>query len=147
MTKAEREERRVILERLKRDARLLVSYFRLELHSIEPERAQVKQRYGVCYSDGSIRIRLHHARTGRMLKYSGMVDTLCHELAHLRHFNHGPKFRAFYLALLDFARGEGIYQPGRPETRATPAAPTARAPKRRNPPVQAQAGPRQLELF
>ncbi len=139
MTRREREERRAVLERLRRDARLLASYFRLELCSIEPERAQVKQRYGVCYSDGSIRIRLHHATTGRLLKYSGMVDTLCHELAHLRYFDHGMRFQRFYRRILEHARHIGLYRPG-PRRRAGPPRHTRLAPR----PAPA---PRQLELF
>jgi len=74
----------------------------------------VKRRYGVCFSDGEIRIRLRHARTGEPLKYSSLVNTLCHELAHLRHFHHGERFKSFYLELLAWARFEGIYRPDRP---------------------------------
>jgi hypothetical protein len=40
------------------------------------------------------------------------VNTLCHELAHLKHFNHGPNFQAFYAKILSWARQEGIYRPG-----------------------------------
>ena len=86
--------------------------FGLRYKEIAAERANVKRRYGVCFADGSIRIRLRHTLTGRSLKYSSLVNTLCHELAHLRHFNHGLRFRAFYRELLEFARREGIYRPG-----------------------------------
>jgi hypothetical protein len=71
----------------------------------------VKRRYGICYSDGRIQIRLAHVTTGRPLRYSSLVNTLCHELAHLRHMNHGPRFKALYLDILEWARREGIYQP------------------------------------
>ena len=99
--------------------------FELRYSAIEAERANVKRRYGICYSDGVIKIRLRHAATGRPLKYSSLVNTLCHELAHLRHFNHGPRFKAFYFRLLDFARAEGIYRPGPGPARP----PRARPPK------------------
>ena len=88
---------RLLMESLNRDAERIAQRFSLRFKSIEAERANVKRRYGVCYSDGVIKIRLRHAVTGRPLKYSSLVNTLCHELAHLRHFNHGPRFKAFYL--------------------------------------------------
>jgi hypothetical protein len=91
--------------------------------------------------------------TGRSLKYSSLVNTLCHELAHLRHFDHGPRFKAFYLAVLEFARSEGIYQPGpvpRPalDLRIEPAVARAGSPRRaRVAGVSRAPDPRQFELF
>jgi hypothetical protein len=79
------------------------------------------------------------------------VNTLCHELAHLRHFNHGPRFKAFYFEILDHARAIGIYRPGRPQV-AGPALP-APAPQRRAmaaapmPQRNAPTKPVQLDLF
>ena len=108
----DRRESRALIERLSRDAERIARRFELRYSAIEAERPNVKQRYGICYSDGVIKIRLRHAATGRPLKYSSLVNTLCHELAHLRHFDHGPRFKAFYFRLLDFARVEGIYRPG-----------------------------------
>ena len=142
-----------LLQSLIRDAERISRQFGLRYKSIDAERANVTSRYGVCFSDGSIRIRLRHAVTGRSLKYSSLVNTLCHELAHLRHFNHGPRFKAFYLRILDFARAQGIYEPGPPPRAAEPpreeaaiarAAPPMRARGR----AAASAGdPRQLQLF
>src|SRR5215475_3135064 len=104
--------REILLRSLVSDAERIARHFGLRYKSIGAERANVRSRYGVCFADGSIRIRLRHAATGRSLKYSSLVNTLCHELAHLRHFNHGPRFKAFYLRILDFARAQGIYEPG-----------------------------------
>jgi len=148
----DRRSARELIERLNRDGERIAARFGLAYRVIEAERANVKRRYGVCYSDGTIRIRLRHASTGRALKYSSLVSTLCHELAHLRHFNHGPRFRSFYLVLLEYARNEGIYRPGRrrrPEVPAErPPAPVvpaaARAPQRQAP---RPASPLQLTLF
>jgi hypothetical protein len=105
-------ESRALIDRLNCDAARIAGRFGLRHRAIEAERPNVKSRYGVCYADGRIRIRLRHASTGRSLKYSSLVNTLCHELAHLRHFDHGPRFTAFYLRLLDFAWAVGINQPG-----------------------------------
>lgn len=111
MTQRDRQEQRAALEQLRRDARVLAERFGLPLRSIDAEAPRVRRRYGICYDDGSIRIRLRHARTRRLLKYSALVDTLCHELAHLRHFNHGARFQRLYARILDYARARGIYRP------------------------------------
>jgi hypothetical protein len=103
--------KRALLAQLERDAQDLCSRFGLRYRALEAERANVKRRYGVCFSDGTIRIRLRNVATGRPLKYSSLVNTLCHELAHLRHFNHGPQFQAFYARILASARQDGIYRP------------------------------------
>jgi len=107
-----RKQSRALITKLNRDAEQIATQFGLAYRCIEAERANVKSRYGVCYSDGTIRIRLRHATSGKALKYSSLVSTLCHELAHLRHFNHGLRFREFYRRILEWARFEGIYQPG-----------------------------------
>jgi predicted metal-dependent hydrolase len=137
----ERAVARRLIEQLNRDAERLAGQFGLRYRSITAERVGVRSRYGVCYADGAIKIRLRHVTTGRPLKYSSLVNTLCHELAHLRHFNHGPRFKAFYFEILDYARALGIYRPGRPAI--APARLAAPAPVRR----AAPAAPRQLDLF
>jgi predicted metal-dependent hydrolase len=138
----DRESSLHLIAQLNRDAERIAGRFGLRYKSIEAERANVKNRYGICYADGGIKIRLRHSVTGRALKYSSLVNTLCHELAHLRHFNHGERFKAFYLQLLDFARAEGVYRPGR--SRAEPAAAAARPPPSEPPRL---ARPLQLGLF
>jgi YgjP-like, metallopeptidase domain len=100
-----------LLYRLRCDARRIADRFDLNFASIEAESARVKKRYGSCHSDGKIKIRLGHARSGRPLKYSSLIDTLCHELAHLRHFNHSRAFKMFFSEILEWAREEGVYCP------------------------------------
>lgn len=129
------------MARLNRDAEQIAWRFGLEYKAIEAEHANVKNRYGICYEDGVIKIRLRHAVTGKPLRYSSLVSTLCHELAHLRHFNHGQRFRSFNLELLEFARAEGVYRP-----RAAANAPTRRPPEPRSE-SKIPAGPVQLSLF
>lgn len=106
------EQAQALMSGLRRDAARIAARFGLSYRAIDAERANVRSRYGVCYSDGTIRIRLRHATSGRPLKYSSLVSTLCHELAHLRHFDHGLRFQAFYRSILDWSRAEGIYRPG-----------------------------------
>jgi predicted metal-dependent hydrolase len=139
----DREIVRALVERLNRDAAQIATRFGLTYHSIEAERPRVRRRYGVCYANGRIRIRLRHNATGEPLRYSSLVNTLCHELAHLRHFNHGERFKAFYLRLLGYARREGLYQP-RPRLPARAAARGASGASRL---LHRAARPQQLTLF
>jgi len=160
--------KRELMARLERDAQRICQRFRLRYRALEAERANVKSRYGVCFSDGTIRIRLRHATTGKPLKYSSLVNTLCHELAHLRHFNHGPRFQSLYAEILGWARREGIYRP-RERSNATPMTATvplpacpspspspvmspravanATPPRRRRADGPTHASPIQLDLF
>ena len=142
----------MLIEQLERDAARIARMFGLRYRVIEPERPQVKRRLGVCYRDGTIRIRLLHAATGRPLKYSSLVDTLCHELAHLRHFNHGKRFQAFYRRILEHARREGIYRPGRDDESEAMASIVAVGERTPDAAValtvgNAGSGPEQLALF
>lgn len=109
---AREDEDRAVMERLQRQGDDLARRFKLSYLALEPERDGVVEHYGICYSDGLIRIRLRHARTGRILKESSLVDTLCHELAHLKHFDHSPRFWGFYRKILAAARALGYYRPG-----------------------------------
>ena len=118
-----RKQSRELIARLNRDGERIARHFGLVYRSIEAERANVKRRYGICYDDGTIRIRLRHVVSGKPLKYSSLVNTLCHELAHLEHFDHSPRFHDFYRKLLAWARAEGIYRPRRPMPAAAAPAP------------------------
>jgi len=139
----DRRTSRILIERLNRDAERISAHFGLRYKSITAERANVKSRYGSCCEDGEIKIRLRHAVTGKPLKYSSLVNTLCHELAHLRYFHHGERFKSFYLQILEFARAQRIYRPGRPAEGAAVRSPS-RLPAPDEPRPQ---GPVQLALF
>jgi hypothetical protein len=109
-----RAENRDMMRKLRGWGSQLGQLFDLRYTALEAEREGVTDWYGVCYEDGVIRIRLRNATTGRLLKESSLVDTLCHELAHLQHLNHGLRFRRLYQRILERARELGIYQPGPP---------------------------------
>ncbi len=100
------------MKRLRTMADDLCERFKLGYRTIDAETEGVTEHYGICYDDGEIRIRLRHARTGRLLKESSLVDTLCHELAHLRHLDHSERFKRLYWKILDEARDLGYYKPG-----------------------------------
>lgn len=109
---ARQEEDRETMLQLRQWGADLARTFGLRPAVLEAERDGVNEHYGICYEDGLIRIRLRHAKTGRLLKQSSLVDTLCHELAHLKHMNHGPRFRRLYQRILAHARQLGYYRPG-----------------------------------
>jgi len=144
----DRRTRKELIERLRADADRICARFGLRYQSLDAERANVKRRYGICYSDGSIKIRLAHVTTGQPLKYSSLVSTLCHELAHLKHFDHSPRFQDFYQEVLLWARRQGIYRPGSPVRSPVGASAEAAAPKpARVPDPGRRPAPEQLSLF
>ena len=108
----DRKERAELLKRLRGDARRIADHFRLEYRQIQADNPRARSRYGLCFEDGLIKIRLNHIRTRRPLKYSSLIATLCHELAHLKHFDHSPDFHKFFLTVLGWARRQRIYLPG-----------------------------------
>jgi hypothetical protein len=115
-----RDEDGAMIEKLRGMGAMLAAHFSLRPATIDAEVEGIVRHYGICYADGRIRIRLRHAKTGRLLKESSLVDTLCHELAHLKHFDHSLRFRRFYERVLAEARRRGWYRPG--PVRAAPLA-------------------------
>ena len=104
-------ERDRLLQRLRTDASRIAARFDLVYRALLPENPAARH-YGICYEDGLIKVRLSHATRGTPLKYSSLVHTVCHELSHLRHFDHGAGFRRFLAEVLAWARRERIYRPG-----------------------------------
>ncbi len=140
----DRRTRLELMDRLRGDADLICAQFGLRYQALEAERANVKRRYGICYSDGTIKIRLRNIKTGEPLKYSSLVNTLCHELAHLKHFDHSPRFQDFYGQLLAWARRQGIYLPRRKSPGSAPPRPARVGQSGHAPPPRS---PEQLTLF
>jgi predicted metal-dependent hydrolase len=156
-TRASHREDERVLALLRRHALRLAQTFELPLRALHAESRRVRRRYGVCYEDGTIKIRLRSVRNGELLRESSLVDTLCHELAHLRHFDHGLRFERLYRRILEYARRHDIYRPGHPSRWQVPDAVTQGAERlvpsvlpQRCPaaPVSARPpAPVQLELF
>jgi len=107
----ELEDYRELVARLRGDARRVAEHFRLPPFELDADRPDSHDRFGICFDDGRIRVRLVHARTGRPLRYSALIDTVVHELAHLRHLDHGPRWEALYHRMLEWCRQQGVYRP------------------------------------
>lgn len=150
MSPDQRQEE-ALLERLRADARAIAAPFGLVFRALNKTRRDARL-LGSCDTEGEIRIRLRSRISGDFLKYSSLVATVCHELAHLRHFSHGPAFTRLYDRLLETARRQERYCPS-PANRGRsaaldrahrPAVATGRLARR------SRAGlvdPRQLSLF
>jgi hypothetical protein len=121
MTSQDKLDENSLLERLRGDARAIAGPFSLEFQQIGKTRRDARI-YGCCDSDGHIRLRLRSRATGEFLKYSSLLATLCHELAHLRHFDHGADFTRLYRRLVRFAREIGLYRPAASGTHPPPLA-------------------------
>jgi predicted metal-dependent hydrolase len=145
MTAADRREEDVLLRRLREDAQLLAQAFGLPFRRLDKTRRDARL-YGTCDVEGQIRIRLRSRTTGAFLRYSSLVATLCHELAHLRHFHHGPSFVRFYRELLEAARARGLYRPASPAALRADRTPRV-GPVREDLAASAPRRPRQLPLF
>lgn len=48
--------------------------------------------WGICYEDGEIRLNLRRKRNMRLDGFDSILDTLVHELAHLKHLKHNKEF-------------------------------------------------------
>jgi hypothetical protein len=117
-----------LVQRLRSDAHRVAERFKLPGFDLDSDRPNSRTRYGICFSDGRIRVRLVNVRTGHTLKYSALIDTVVHELAHLRYMNHGPRWESLYQRMLKWAREQGIYEPREiaptPDQSSRPAAST-----------------------
>jgi predicted metal-dependent hydrolase len=64
--------------------------------------------YGDCNKEGRIRIQVRRKGVGPLLAYQ-IVDTMAHELAHLRHLNHSWKWFFLYAAILHRMSHGNVY--------------------------------------
>lgn len=101
----------LLLEYLRRVAKDLVRTFRLpapkvigELHKGDPI-MHPREADGYCTVDGIIGVKLHDGK--KYLRVEYVLDTLCHELAHLVHFKHNKKFYDLYKRILKKAKEVG----------------------------------------
>lgn len=106
-----------VLRRLRADAARIGSPFGLRCASLRAARRDAKL-YGVCDDLGHIRIRLRAIESRRSLPYGALIDTLCHELAHLQHFDHSREFWNLYELLRARAEKLGLCRPRKNKQRS-----------------------------
>ncbi len=100
-----------LLAKIRKDARRISRAFKLKYLEITTELPDARDRFGSCDEDKVIRIRLTKLRDGKFMKYWNLVNTLCHEMAHLRHMDHGKDFKRLNRDILAWARERQIYIP------------------------------------
>jgi hypothetical protein len=66
--------------------------------------------FGYCTADGRIRVALRGKEHGQWTAAPRLEDdiwrTVAHELAHLKHFNHGPAFQEFHAELMQALKND-----------------------------------------
>ncbi len=100
-----------LLAKIRKDGRRIARRFRLRYLAILQESPRVRSRYGSCDEDRIIRLRLRRLRDRRFLRYPNLINTLCHELAHLKHMDHSRNFKRLNEIILKWARERKIYRP------------------------------------
>jgi predicted metal-dependent hydrolase len=63
--------------------------------------------YGICHPDGRIAIRIRWAN-GRALMPYAIIDTMAHELAHLKYWTHSEKWFNLHSKILRDMANDGL---------------------------------------
>ena len=106
-----KEEVAAILAKVKREVQPLLREFGLKFKTLKESVAEGSLGFNRG-GGGIIALNVRQKRFPMKLrKYSAVMATMLHELAHIRHMNHGPQFKMFEIELREWARKKGIYKP------------------------------------
>lgn len=86
--------------------------FNLPLRKVKPLPSD-KWFYGDCSSDGRIRVQIAFQggpRDCSRLQAYQIIDTIAHELAHLRHSKHRPAWFRLHVLILARMEKDGVYE-------------------------------------
>ena len=106
-----KEQVAAILAKVRRDVQPIMAAFNLSFLTLTESVAEGS--LGFNRGKRIIALNVRQKQNPMTLrKYSAIMATMIHELAHLRHMNHGPQFKMFEAELMAWARAERIYTPG-----------------------------------
>jgi hypothetical protein len=106
-----KEQVAAILAKIRRDVQPVLKEFGLSFSTLNESVAEGS--LGFNRGQRIIALNVRQKSNPMLLrKYSAIMATMLHELAHLRHMNHGPQFKMFEAELVAWARSHGIYSPG-----------------------------------
>lgn len=115
MTQSDRDAESVI-RKAEKDLQPLVKHFRLRYRDIKL--SHNKSLYGQVTDSGRILVN-PFKKDGTLRKYSVIIETLIHELAHTRYAGHGKgTYGRLYKKLIGWAKERGIYTPREKRKRA-----------------------------
>lgn len=105
-----KEQVAAILAKAQRDVQPVLREFKLTFQTLKESVAEGS--LGFNRGRRIIALNVRQKRNPMKLrKYSAIMSTMIHELAHLRHMNHGPQFKMFETELKNWSRERGIYSP------------------------------------
>lgn len=111
-----KEQVAAILTKIQRDVQPILREFGLKFMSLKESVAEGS--LGFNRDKRIIALNVRQKRNPMLLrKYSAIMSTMIHEMAHLRHMNHGRGFQEFEVELMQWARDKKIYSPGRAASR------------------------------
>ena len=105
-----KEEVAAILAKIKRDVQPLLKAFGLSFQTMKESVAEGSLGFNRGRRTIALNVR-GKANPMKLRKYSAVMLTMIHEIAHLRHMNHSRQFQDFDAELLLWARENGIYRP------------------------------------
>jgi hypothetical protein len=105
-----KEEVAAILGKIKRDVQPLLRAFGLSFTTMKESVAEGSLGFNRGRRTIALNVR-QKANPMKLRKYSAIMRTMIHEIAHLKHMNHSRAFSDFDNELLLWARENGIYKP------------------------------------
>lgn len=104
-----KEEVAAILGKVKRDVQPILKAFGLSFQVMKESVAEGSLGFNRDRRTIALNVR-QKANPMKLRKYSAIMRTMIHEIAHLRHMNHTRQFMDFDNELLLWARERGIYK-------------------------------------